>query len=345
MLSEGTNEKVLELDVSFKPTTPHEFRRFIASRICLFKEKNSFYQDHWENGKGKYSKKKELGAGRFRTIHQNMRCDLGLLFSALTEKLWEYVELGTIFAIDELLAGTNTRSPVRVYMPRKPKRNGHLLYFVATKLDNRFAFILDIKPYIEVPHRPTPTEAFISLTEVLISNVVLANISNITLVADSAFTTKETINYLFNNKLKFILAANKYPSLPVAILRKETKGYKNWNLRFRAEKNISIFFMVGTKDKKVKLISNTFEVSDQPEGTPTPLLYYKTHFNKVDIFNKAFYFFRNRHRHHKWTHVFIDDAISIALANSLALYNSSNGSTLKKKYWMDTVLSALFKEL
>ena len=159
------------------------------------------------------------------------------------------------------------------------------------------------------------------------------------------FLGQETFTFLFNNKLYFILALNKYPHSPIAALKKETKGYKNWNLRFRIEKNISVFFMVGTKDKKVKIISNSFEVSDQAEGTPTSLDYYKSHFNKVDMFNKAFYFFRNRHRHHKWTDVFIDDAISIALANSLALYNSSNGCNIKKKNWMDMILKALFKEL
>ena len=135
---------------------------------------------------------------------------------------------------------------------------------------------------------------------------------------------------------------NKYPSVPLSSLSLCTHGYMDWNQVYNCQKEITLFYMIGTNSKKVKLISNGFILGTQAEGIHVPLDLYKKHFNKIDVFNKAFYFFRSQHRHYKWTHVWIDDAISIALANSLALYNSSNCVKIKKKLWMKMVAKAIF---
>ena len=110
-----------------------------------------------------------------------------------------YIILRNIFTVDELLSGTKVKSPVHVYMPRKPRPNGHLIYFLGTKLDSQHSFILDIVPYLDEHNRPTPSQAFIKL----VNHLTDSSTENITMVADSAFATKETLWFLTRKKFFF----------------------------------------------------------------------------------------------------------------------------------------------
>lgn len=96
--------------------------------------------------------------------------------------------------------------------------------------------------------------------------------------------------------------------------------------------------------KKFKLITNAFEVNEETEEAEESEIRnsYKEYFNGIDIFNKNFYFLRFKHRHYKWTQVFIDDILSMALSNSWSLFRASNPTQkIPKKQWPELVAKAL----
>jgi hypothetical protein len=267
-----------------------------------------------------------------------MKADLPKVFQILNDSWMKSVTIGSVCVVDELVAGTNTRSPVRVYIPRKPHPNGHLIYFIATQMKG-YWFILNCCPYLDPANRPTPTSAFISLIKALPERTR----SNVMIVGDSAFCTKESVTFLHSHKIWFTLSAAAYPSVPLKELAEITTEYKDWNVSRNSNSNILAYTMVGTKFKHFKLISNSFQVGD---GEDDPRELYKDHFNGVDLFNRNFYFFRSSGRHCKYTHVILDDILSMALANSWALYHASNPNNgILKKDWAKTVAEAIFTEL
>ena len=219
------------------------------------------------------------------------------------------------------------------------------MYFIGVKLEGKFPFILNVDPYIIPGFRPSPSQALINLVSNPLEEIPLADLSSVTIVAVSAFSTKETFEFYFNHKIKFIHSLNRYPSTPINNLKRFTKEYRDWNIVYNPQTHLATFLMIGTSSKKVKLFSNAFEISCEEEGNPTILTFYKKHFNKIDLFNKCFYYFRSKNRHYKWKQVFLDDIISLCLTNSLALFNSSNGRSVRKKTWARMVASAIFNSL
>jgi hypothetical protein len=151
---EGFETKREENEFKWKASNRKEMIRFLASRIWMFGAKVKTYRDHWDKSTGKWHIN-ELLFNRYRTLHQNMKLEIPKMFKILNSA----IKLGYIVVIDELVAGTNTRSPVRVFIPRKPHPNGHLIYFLATKLENRNWFVFQSLPYLDPKNRPTPSLA------------------------------------------------------------------------------------------------------------------------------------------------------------------------------------------
>ena len=111
----------------------------------------------------------------------------------------EAIELGDCLVLDELLAGSNTHSPVRVYIPRKPHPNGHLYYFAATYFETcKKWFICNCDPYIEVGNRPVFLLVFRLFTNITEFN---PNNDELNVFADSKFATLKNIDYCLNNNI------------------------------------------------------------------------------------------------------------------------------------------------
>ena len=230
--------------------------------------------------------------------------------------------LGDVIVIDELLAGAKCRSPVRVHIPRKPHPNGHLYYFAAIKLDNcdRW-FILYIDPFLKKNERPSFTSTFKTLLDPVAK-------LEINVVADNKFATLDNLAYCFENNINFTmgLALNNLKEI-TSSTSKEVVQYKDYDVLFHENKNLYLLYEIGTNDNPFKIISHgmvqngTGHQSAKFSGIKRV---YKEYFNGVDVFNKVFYSFRWKHRHFKWTSQVLDDALSIAISNSFALYCSNN---------------------
>jgi hypothetical protein len=85
------------------------------------------------------------------------------------------------------------------------------------------------------------------------------------------------------------------------------------------------------------------ESTNEQTNFPTIKEIYSENFNGIDIFNKVFYSMRFPHRHFKYTSQIIDDAISIVLSNSFAIYCESHPK-FKKKHWPEKVANSLMKK-
>ena len=86
------------------------------------------------------------------------------------------------------------------------------------------------------------------MTSNLLENIPIAILESVMIVADSAFSTKETLGFYFKNKVNFLHSLNKYPSLPVKrMLSPVTHNYKDWNIVYNVEKKFGqkfIYFFV-----------------------------------------------------------------------------------------------------
>ena len=343
LLEEGTNCKLIG---RYKITNREELKRFLATRIKLIDEKNQTYSSHWINGKGKFRPGKELGFGRWKIIHLNFKADLKAMFDLLESSWLEVVDIGSNITIDELIAGNNIRSPVRVFMPRKPNPNGHLIYLAGVRLNN-YPFVIGCIPYLERGKRPTPSEALISLMKKISQRIDIPYLEDVVIFGDSAFSTKFSIDYLMQKNYKFLLSVNQYPSSPIKKLKEKSVSSGDWNVLFNTQYNISVFLLNGTNGKNFKLISNNYTIENTEEEKEQEIMKeaYKTNFNVIDTFNKNFYSFRFPYKHMKWTSLFLDDLIAISLANSWALYCASNPNPVLKRVWSDMVASAIFETL
>ena len=344
LIIEGTNDKFEENLGRNKPTNKKEIIKFIASRLYLVSIGEYSYSNHWKKGKGVKMPTKELKYYRWKALHLNLKClDLSNLFKILEDSWIHSINVGSIVTIDELVSGTRTRSPVKVYMPRKPRPNGHLIYLGAIKLNNKYPFVIAAEPFLKKGGRPTPSKTFINLCERIFPTIVDFIPQEFMVVCDSAFSTKEVLDYCLKKRINFLLSMNKYPSKP---LNEILDINNDWNVGFNPSLNLSILKFNGTNSKKFKLITNHFHLNEveDPIDQENSIIRdcYKEYFNSVDLFNKNFYSFRLKLRHFKWTQVFLDDAISMAVTNAYALFVASNPSQkILKKEFIDRLIDEL----
>lgn len=209
-LQRGWKKKFSESEYRHRVPDLATIKKFVATRIRLIHEKQSSYTRHWKKSKGKWRPEDELHLKKYRILTQNIRIDLGWLYETLSSNFRNAVEVASSsVVVDELVAGNNIRSPVRIYMPRKPHPNGHLVYMVGVKTECGW-FIAGLCPYVEKGNRPTATGALINL--VSNSRGIIPLFKNCILVGDNAFCTVESINFLLKNGMRFLLSVNQYPS-------------------------------------------------------------------------------------------------------------------------------------
>jgi hypothetical protein len=182
----------------FKTTSLREIELFLATRIRLIYEKNTSMKDHWKRSKGIWNPKYELTWNRWRLIHQNLGADISKIFKIFNQKWSKAIKIGSMVVMDELLAGSNVKSPVRVYIPRKPHPNGHLYYFSAVRLkESKKWYVINVDPYLKAGERPTFSSTFSKLLD------PIKGIDNLNVVADNKFCTLKNIDYCITNSIEF----------------------------------------------------------------------------------------------------------------------------------------------
>lgn len=116
-----------------------------------------------------------------------------------------WVNPGNVFVIDDFIAGSNYRSPVAVYIPRKPHPNGALYYFSAVYLKNcKKWFILKCDPFLDSRDRPSFKSAF----DKCIGSLVSKNNNNnmdMNVFGDSKFSTLANLDYCYKRKINFCM--------------------------------------------------------------------------------------------------------------------------------------------
>ena len=81
-------------------------------------------------------------------------------------------------------------------------------------------------PFIEPGSRPSSTNAFKTLISSIVENIPIFNWYSITVITDSAFSTKDAVAYCLKNNIHFLLSLNKYSKSALEILKKKLSDIK-----------------------------------------------------------------------------------------------------------------------
>ena len=108
----------------FKPLKYQEFKDFIQVRTSIQVERPRVLMSYW-NGTVK-----KISRNRFQEINNHLVYNYKFIVAKLNEQFQAHWNVGSEVTLDELLDLFTGNTLYYHYIPRKPHRNGHLIYEV-----------------------------------------------------------------------------------------------------------------------------------------------------------------------------------------------------------------------